>query len=210
MKFPPNPSSDAPRGVNYFPHESKEAMEGQRIKIGEIYIPEHRDQGWQPVEKIIWPKPEAPILPTSADKRSIFVAIAAFRDGSRCGKTLYDLETKAKHPSRVAVGIVQQNEEGDADCLERYCELMESNGRICDVTGMRLLNLPAQESQGPVWGRHWQQYLLGDEEFCMQIDSHMAFASNWDEKVLGDWELAQNGELLRFHCSLPSNTVTGD
>ncbi|CAN0510674.1 unnamed protein product, partial [Scytosiphon promiscuus] len=49
---------------------------------------------------------------------------------------------------------------------------------------IRVLAMDAGESQGPCWGRHYQSYLLADEEFCMQVDSHMDFVQGWDMAMM--------------------------
>jgi Glycosyltransferase (GlcNAc) len=40
---------------------------------------------------------------------------------------------------------------------------------------------------GPTWGRHLQHYLLRDEEFCMQTDSHMDYVQDWDVLMMKEW-----------------------
>ena len=48
----------------------------------------------------------------------IFMGISSLHDG-RCGRTLYSLFKKAKNPSRVFVGVVQQNLKGvTRDCVD--------------------------------------------------------------------------------------------
>lgn len=59
----------------------------------------------------------------SRSDATVWAGIASFRD-KRCGQTLFNMFSKAAHPERVTAGVVQQNEEGDPSCLERYCELM--------------------------------------------------------------------------------------
>lgn len=55
---------------------------------------------------------------------TLWVGIASFRD-SRCGATLFNLFSKADFPDRVTAGVVQQNLEGDQECLPSYCRLMD-------------------------------------------------------------------------------------
>ena len=43
----------------------------------------------------------------------------------RCPKTLFNLFTKAKHPERVHAGVIQQNNDGDVDCLFAYCNMIK-------------------------------------------------------------------------------------
>lgn len=72
----------------------------------------------------------------SNENSSIFVSLVSFRDGSRCGRTLYSLFSNAANPERLRVGIVQQNQvlnSTDIDCLQWYCSLMyHFNGALID------------------------------------------------------------------------------
>lgn len=37
-----------------------------------------------------------------------------------------------------------------------------------------------------------QSYLLADEEFCMQTDSHMDVLQGWDESIMNEWVATEN------------------
>lgn len=37
-----------------------------------------------------------------------------------------------------------------------------------------------------------QSYLLADEEFCMQTDSHMDFLEEWDVLMMEEWAATRN------------------
>jgi hypothetical protein len=159
------------------------------LHIGDIWVKEWG--AWKPViRSTTGPQP---ISPQISAKPSIYVAVASFRD-TRCGQTIVNLLSKAKYPERIRIGIVQQNLDGDVDCIAKYCEIIADLGKDCLAPGaqLRALRLNAQEAEGPVWGRHWQQYMLNDEEFCMQIDSHMDVVQDWDEKMAREWLLTHN------------------
>ncbi len=149
------------------------------------------------------PEPFAPKDKTLHEKSDtpLFIGISAFRD-KRCSWTLYNLFTKAKYPDRLSIGVVQQwDEDEDEDCLEGYCnmvkelnpEMWEASDGICprfhQVTVMRL---DYRESMGPCYARHFQSYMLRDEEFCMQIDSHMDTILDWDKELMDMWGRANN------------------
>jgi len=144
----------------------------------------------------------------NSKETSIFVGISSFRD-SRCPKTLYNLFTKAINPHRVTIGLVQQNALKDIDCVEKFCELMgfklryEVIGNKAEEDRDRMERCPHFSqinvnrvshllARGPTFGRHLQIYLLKDEEFCMQIDSHMDFVQHWDSKMLEQWGMTNN------------------
>jgi hypothetical protein len=104
----------------------------------------------------------------------IFVNIAAYRD-RECQWTVRDLFAKATHPDRIFVGICWQFiAEEDADCF-----LVETRPEQC-----RVIRVDARNSLGACWARHKAQSLWQDEDFTLQIDSHMRFVEHWDEKAL--------------------------
>ena len=90
--------------------------------------------------------------------------------------------TKAKHPERVFAGIVQQNADGDEDCLAGLCAklgfplepssdgLSFTNPNKCPYfSQVRTLRLKASDAKGPVWARAQQPDLVEEEDFCMQV-----------------------------------------
>ena len=127
-----------------------------------------------------------------------------------CPRTLKYLYTKASFPSRVFVGVVQQNEITDLDCLNHYCELMRIDGYrkhlpkdvepkfttedyICPYKdNIRMKRVPAELARGPTWARAQGFDMLHDEEFCMQTDAHMDFLPSWDVNMLKMWAGANN------------------
>lgn len=50
----------------------------------------------------------------------------------------------------------------------------------------------AAESAGCTTARHLQQKLVGDQEFCLQVDGHSIFTNRWDENILADWASINN------------------
>eukprot|EP01062_Namystynia_karyoxenos_P019365 TRINITY_DN17276_c0_g1_i1.p1 TRINITY_DN17276_c0_g1~~TRINITY_DN17276_c0_g1_i1.p1 ORF type:complete len:610 (+),score=139.31 TRINITY_DN17276_c0_g1_i1:54-1883(+) len=58
---------------------------------------------------------------------------------------------------------------------------------------VRMLRLPASEARGPAWARGRQIQLVRDsDDFCMQIDAHTIFISNWDVRMATEWGMAAN------------------
>jgi hypothetical protein len=47
-------------------------------------------------------------------------------------------------------------------------------------------------AKGPVWARSLSRKILGNEEFCLQIDAHMEFVQDWDEKLKHEWAATGN------------------
>ena len=67
-------------------------------------------------------RPLPPISESWRDPAAeIYVSLAAFRDSKRCAATLKDLFSKASHPDRVRVGLVQQTNNDEKDCLSAFC-----------------------------------------------------------------------------------------
>lgn len=151
---------------------------------------------------------------------TIFVSIPQFRDGRRCGRTLRRLFASARDPDRITVGLIEQTDtsdpRGDPTCLLEYCALMghaprgdippgvehkaerqrdlDRVMRDCprasdQVRSVRFHHLSAK---GPVFARSFTRRVLGDEEFCMAIDSSADFAEGWDELAIGQWTEARN------------------
>ncbi|KAM3573901.1 hypothetical protein VYU27_004170 [Nannochloropsis oceanica] len=172
---------------------------------------------WHDLDENMVPGESQPYPPVSDSwqqpETSIHVQISSFRD-HRCPKTLYNLFTKAKYPDRVHAGVVQQNSEGDVDCLFKYCQLMTKElgqepkkgnavpgkSRLdpfvlenCPyVDQIKIMRVSAEEAKGPTYGRYLGSKLIGDEEFCMQTDAHMDFLFEWDTLLLDMWRLTQN------------------
>ena len=104
----------------------------------------------------------------------IFVAIPAYRD-RECQWTLRDMFERARHPERVFAGVCWQTvPETDADCF-----LIRPR-----PDQVRAVAFHAREAQGLGWARSQAQTLWRGEEYTLQIDSHMRFADDWDERMI--------------------------
>ena len=142
---------------------------------------------------------KAYIIPPSSESwkhpnASLFISIASFRD-SLCPVTLFNVFTKAKFPSRITVGIVQQNAPEDVDCVEEFCNMMKKkeNDVSCRYkSNIRITRIDASLARGPTFGRALGSKLLQNEEFCMQTDAHMDMVRHWDVKMMDMWGLIQN------------------
>lgn len=108
---------------------------------------------------------------------SIFVSLASYRD-SDCNNTLENLYATAKDPSFVYVGVCEQNhpELNGERCL--------SSGSAVPERNVRRINLHYKEAQGPCWARYLCSTMYQDEEYYLQIDSHMRFVQDWDAKLI--------------------------
>lgn len=48
------------------------------------------------------------------------------------------------------------------------------------------------QAKGPTYTRSLVRKVLGNEEFCMQVDAHTEFAPGWDTMVLEEWKNTHN------------------
>jgi len=104
----------------------------------------------------------------------IFIQIASYRDPELL-PTIKSCIENAKYPQNLTFGIARQFHPDDKfDDLTEY----ENDSRF------RILNIPHQESKGVCWARNKVQQLYKEEEYTLQIDSHMRFEKDWDETLI--------------------------
>jgi hypothetical protein len=135
-----------------------------------------------------------------------------FQDGKRCGKTIAQLFAKAKDPNKVFIGIIEQNSETDLFCLEAYCQeqgvdiyqkksirkdttkiLTTTKKHTCPhIDQIRTLAVHHVDAKGPSYARSLARKVLGNEEFCLQIDAHTEVVSEWDDKLQHEWAATGN------------------
>lgn len=107
----------------------------------------------------------------------IFVSVASYRD-PETPHTLRDMFSKATHPDRIYAGVFWQVVPGDDDdCTEIPVQV--------PVGHVRSMAVHPRESKGACWARsRILTELRGDEDYVLQIDSHMRFVADWDEKMI--------------------------
>jgi hypothetical protein len=178
------------------------AMSGPRIFVGKeshpVTTPAVRSRG--------------PVTPVENGDGTIFVSIPSYRDGERCGETLKALFENAKNPDKIFVGLVEQNNAEDKFCMEQYCssygvqtikrnKIREDMFKV--VAEKRRGDCPRFDqigyvayhninAKGPMLARSLARKVLGNEEFCMQIDAHTDFAKDWDEILRDQWKRTKN------------------
>lgn len=57
---------------------------------------------------------------------------------------------------------------------------------------VRLVAYHHIQAKGPTLARSMVRKVLGNEEFCMQIDAHTEFVRGWDELVVAEWKKTEN------------------
>jgi glycosyltransferase involved in cell wall biosynthesis len=104
----------------------------------------------------------------------IFIQIASYRDPQLI-PTIESALENAKYPKNLVFGIARQYHPDDKfDDLSKY----EKDKRF------RILNIFYLDAKGACWARNQIQQLYKDEEYTLQIDSHMRFAPDWDVEMI--------------------------
>ena len=105
---------------------------------------------------------------------TIFVSVGSYRD-TLCPRTLETLYTNARNPMKIFVGICQQNDVGDVDCVEQGLENLPQFKK-----NVRVVRMLHHQARGPTYARFLCSTLYHNEEYYLQIDSHCRFVKDWD------------------------------
>ena len=104
----------------------------------------------------------------------IFVQIASYRDPQLI-PTIESMLESAGKPENLVIGICRQYHPEDGfDNLDKFKE---------DVR-FRIIDVLHNESKGACWARNQLQQLYKDEDYTLQIDSHMRFEKSWDKILI--------------------------
>jgi [Skp1-protein]-hydroxyproline N-acetylglucosaminyltransferase len=98
----------------------------------------------------------------------IFVSIASYRD-SELPKTVADIISKAEHPELLRIVVFEQNGPTDASIFGIY-----------PIDQVLVLRDHFSLAKGPTYARSIIQNEYNNEEYYLQIDSHMRTIQNWD------------------------------
>lgn len=116
-------------------------------------------------------------MPSSAEKSSIFIQIASYRD-PECQWTIKNLFKKADRPERIHVGVCWQcYPEQDQDCFKIPSPYPAQT---------RVISVRPENSGGVCWARAKAQTLFQNEDYILMIDSHMRFAPGWDTALINE------------------------
>ncbi len=150
---------------------------------------------WMQLNNAKFPSDSKPEKPVSSSWKlpsaTMYIAISSFRD-YRCPSTLYNIFSNAKHPERLSIGLIMQmrQETKDKNCIKEYCKLMK--GQCLYQKNIRSMEMSALDSKGPSFSRYLHSHMVKNEEFFLQIDSHMDFVKNWDEILFKEWGATNN------------------
>jgi len=105
------------------------------------------------------------------DTDKIFISIASYRDPELL-KTVESLINNADKPELLRIVVFEQNAPEDPSIKDLY----PKSQVLCLQT--HYLN-----AKGPTWARYIIQQEYADEQYYLQVDSHMRVVKNWDKKL---------------------------
>mmetsp|Transcript_22219 Transcript_22219/g.33862 ORF Transcript_22219/g.33862 Transcript_22219/m.33862 type:complete len:571 (-) Transcript_22219:93-1805(-) len=127
-------------------------------------------------------------------EETIFVAIASYRD-FQCRQTIESVLSRATHPGRVRVAVVDQYDyQVDTPCSqpERPCEEDPSQILCKYKDQIDFFDMEAQFAMGPVFARHLGNRMYRGEYYAMQSDAHVDFVNDWDTRIIQQWKNSKN------------------
>lgn len=103
----------------------------------------------------------------------IFISIASYVD-VLLERTITQAIAKADHPENLVFGVVDQS------------SLHEHSRLITSIPGanIRYVNARPEDSRGACWARAIAMGLYENEDWFLQLDSHMDFEQGWDTYLL--------------------------
>ena len=112
---------------------------------------------------------------------SIFVAIPSYRDWE-LPKTFCDAKIRASGTTRINFGV--HNCQKVEDKIDMTC----CSDRL---TGIKIYDSIAPEHIGLQMSRYIANSFYADEDYYLQIDAHMRFVPNWDERLIAMYKSRQ-------------------
>lgn len=116
----------------------------------------------------------------------IFISIASYRDPDLIN-TIKDAYDKANYPERIVFGVLFQG------------EVSELNEFLSNSVGynINLKYYPIEDSKGTGWARNiLTKDMLLEEEYWLQIDSHMRFRHGWDSDIINFYQFVNEDCML--------------
>ena len=144
------------------------------------------------------------------EARTIFVAIASYRD-FQCRLTVESAFSRAAHPERLRIGVVDQIVDGeDVVCNQPVlpCEKDPSQALCKYKNQVDVYEMEAELSVGPVFARHLGHRLYRGEYYATQSDAHVTFTKNWDMDIISQMEATGNESKFKRHCDTDSRSRT--
>lgn len=102
-------------------------------------------------------------------KGHIFIQCASYRD-PELGPTIKSALDNAEHPERLSFGVCWQG------AMREFREQLPKRKKQ-----VRTVFIHYADAKGIGYARHKAQLMFEDEEYSLQIDSHMRFQPGWDK-----------------------------
>lgn len=109
--------------------------------------------------------------------RKIFVSIASYRD-PELPRTLKSMLDNAKNPENLFPTVVCQDKKTDFPNLDF-------------VPNISYIQMDYTDALGPCYARKIAMQCYQNEDYFLQLDSHIIFAKNWDEKLFKIYDQAK-------------------
>jgi hypothetical protein len=117
--------------------------------------------------------------------QTILVQIAAYRD-SELIKTIQSALAAAALPDRLRFAVVNQAGEETEHLLDEYA----NDPRFTiETTSWR-------DARGVGAARRRTDEMFNGEDFFLQIDSHMRFLQDWDERLITQWQACDDSSAI--------------
>jgi hypothetical protein len=108
--------------------------------------------------------------------KKIFISIASYRD-PELESTIKNAIDNAEYPDNLYFGVVHQG-------LDK--ELPD----LSFIKNKKIVSMHPRDARGAGFARSKAMELYDDEDYLLQIDSHMQFIKNWDTKLISELNLA--------------------
>lgn len=73
----------------------------------------------------------------------------------------------------ITVGLCQQNDANDIDCVD-----------LNYINKIKVIRISHFQAKGPTYARYLCSTLVSDEQYFLQVDSHTRFIKDWDIKLI--------------------------
>lgn len=105
---------------------------------------------------------------------SIFISIVSYRD-TELLPTVKSIYENAKHKEDLYFGVVSQ-------------DLKKNHPDLSFVKNISYIKMDSRDAKGVGYARKIAMDLFSDQDFYLQVDSHMRFAKDWDEELFSMYD----------------------
>jgi hypothetical protein len=114
---------------------------------------------------------------------TIFISIVSYRD-AECSKTLQQLYHRAVDPTRLRIGLVEQDRDSSHSSCLPQTGLEATQDAPWRSDQIRRVFLSHLEAKGPTHARFRASLLYRGEDYFLMIDAHMRFQTGWDQTLV--------------------------